>query len=258
MANIIEQADAQIAAILSEWSILTTLLAVIIVAFVAYPIIYPEEADTHPLLLARQASISAVRKKKESAVYRSPEVAGDTPLKSGLNVKDAGAPRWAAGKDGDLRDVWREVQRGGSKDADGKDVPKGAIMTLLGRDEVVEHEVLHLSKEIQIMGEHFRENRVKRLAIYLPNSIEFLMSIFGRLLSILPNPSDAKSDLLILPSLRLLRPHSSPLTLQSPTPKSLRAAQRSRSGRFGMRRRESPTRRPSTSMPEAAPPDVGR
>ncbi|KAK3714826.1 hypothetical protein LTR37_007561 [Vermiconidia calcicola] len=179
MANVIEKADAQIASFLSDWSIVTTLIALTIVAFVAYPIIYAAEPDTHPLLLARQSSINPVRRKYESAVYRSPEVPEDTPLRTGLNVKAPGAPRWAPGKDGDLRDVWREAQKGGSTAQDGKEVPRGLVMTVLGKEEVVEHQIEGLSGEIRIIGEHLRSNGCKRLAVYLPNSVEYLSTVFA-------------------------------------------------------------------------------
>ena len=112
-------------------------------------------------------------------MYRSPEVPHGVPLKTGLNVKDAGAARWASGRDGDLRDVWREVQRGGSSDSEGKEVAKGKILTILGKEEVVEYDVEQLSKEIKILGEHWKGAGVQRVAIYLPNGVEYLLTIFG-------------------------------------------------------------------------------
>jgi len=177
--NWIEQLDAQLSTLLADWGILTTLLALLIFGFVAYPIIYPDEPDTHPLLLARQATASFIRNKNESATYRSPEVPHGYPLKTGLNVKEAGAPKWASGKDGDLRDVWREVQRGGSAGDDGKEAPKGLIITVLGREEIVEHDIQDLSKEINVLGKHLKDAGVKKVAIYLPNSVEYLSTIFG-------------------------------------------------------------------------------
>ena len=177
---LLESLDYKIAEVLSDWGIVTTLLALVILAFVAYPILYPDEPDTHPLLLARQSSAAPVRNKNESAAYRSPEVPYGYPLKTGLNVKDPGAPRWASGKDGDVRDIWREVQRGGSQDADGKTISSGSIMTVLGK-EVVEHDIADITKEINILGKHFADSGVKRVAIYLPNSVEYLTTIFGML-----------------------------------------------------------------------------
>ena len=56
MPVLLETLDQKIAATLSDWNLYTTLIAVSIVAFLAYPIVYPSEPDTHPLLLARQAS----------------------------------------------------------------------------------------------------------------------------------------------------------------------------------------------------------
>lgn len=176
MGNILEQLDTQLASLLYDWSFITTLLALGIAAFVAYPILYPSDPDTHPLLLARQSAIGSVRNKNESAIYRSPEVPIDTPLRSGLEVKDASAPRWAAGKDGDLRDVWREVLKGGT---DG--LSKGRIMTVLGKEDLVQHDVEQLTTEIVVMGKHLKDAGVTKVAVYLPNCVEYLMAVFGML-----------------------------------------------------------------------------
>ncbi|WPH03842.1 Hypothetical protein R9X50_00672500 [Acrodontium crateriforme] len=179
MASLVERLDAQLAALLADWTHVTTLLAVAVVTLVVYPIIFPEEPDTHPLLLARQASVAPVRNRGESAVYRTPETPHGYPLTSGLNVKDDGAPRWAAGKNGDLRDVWREVLRGGTTGAGDKEIPKGLIMTVLGKQELIEHEIEDLTKEIAVIGQHLKSIGVNRVAIYLPNSIEYLMTLFA-------------------------------------------------------------------------------
>lgn len=187
MANILERLDAQIASLLSDWSLITTGLALTIAALLLYPIIFPEEPDTHPLLLARQSAINPVRNKYESAIYRSPEVPPGSPLRTGLSVKEIGAPRWSAGKDGDLRDVWREVQKGGMSDAEGKEIPTGMIMTVLGKEELIEHEIPELSMEMKIIGEHLKERRCKRVAIYLPNNVEYLLTVFGELILTLLN-----------------------------------------------------------------------
>ncbi|KAF2768722.1 AMP-extracellular domain-containing protein [Teratosphaeria nubilosa] len=179
MANWLESADHHLASLLAGWSILTTILALVIVAFVLYPVLYPDEPDTHPLLLARQSSVSPIRNKGESAVYRSPEVPHGYPLKSGLNVKGPGAPRWAAGKDGDVRDIWREVLKGGSKGEEGKDIAKGSIMTIMGREELIDHSLEELTKEINVLGKHFKDTGVRKVAIYLPNSVDYLTTIFA-------------------------------------------------------------------------------
>lgn len=179
MSSSLQSLDAQIASVLGDWSLSTTILALVIAAFLVYPLVFSDEPDTHPLLLARQGTASAVRNKGESAVYRSPEAPHGYPLKTGLNVKDAGAPRWASGKDGDIRDIWREAQRGGTTGSDGKQVPAGLIMTTFGKEEIVEHGIDYLSKEIGTIGQHLKQGGVKKVAIYLPNSVEYLMTVFG-------------------------------------------------------------------------------
>lgn len=180
MANWVEQLDSQIASVLSDWNIVSTILSVLILSLIVVPLIFPDEPDTHPLLLARQASAGAIRNRNESAAYRSPEVPHGYPLRSGLNVKDEGAPRWASGKDGDLRDVWREVTRAGTTGPDGKPIPKGLIMTVHGKEEIIEHEIEEITKEINIIGKHLQDQGAKKVAIYLPNSIEYLATLFGR------------------------------------------------------------------------------
>lgn len=184
MPVLLETLDQQIAATLSDWNLYTTLIAASIVAFLAYPIVYPSEPDTHPLLLARQASAAPVRNKNESAVYRSPEIPHGYPLKSGLNVKQPGEPRWKTGKDGDLRDIWREVLRGGQAGQDGKETPQGSIMSVFGKKEIQEHDLQKLSKQINVLGKYWKETGDGKVAIYLPNNIEYLVSIFGKLLHV--------------------------------------------------------------------------
>lgn len=60
-------------------------------------------------------------------------------LNVGLNVKDPGASKWSRGRDGDLRDVWRQAVRGTSEE--GKPSAWGKIMTVLGEEKVIEHKI---------------------------------------------------------------------------------------------------------------------
>lgn len=187
MANILERLDSQLASLVADWNTNSTIFAVLIVTLVVYPILFPVESDTHPLLLARQSAIAPVRNKFFSAAYRSPEVPYGSALRSGLNVKDPAAPRWADGKDGDLRDIWREAQRGGQmrqvRQPNGtyveEKIPSALIMTVLGKEEIVEHDLMQLSREIQIIGQHLKAKGCTRVAIYLPNTVEYLLTIFG-------------------------------------------------------------------------------
>jgi acyl-CoA synthetase (AMP-forming)/AMP-acid ligase II len=101
------------------------------------------------------------------------------PLRTGLAVKPAGAPMYSAGKDGDLRDIWQRVigqiplERGATSSG------TATIMTVYGKEGVSEHKVDGISKEIAIIGKHFQDHGAKRVAIYLPNSIEFLAALFA-------------------------------------------------------------------------------
>jgi hypothetical protein len=73
MAGLLEQLDGSISEILAGWNIYTTLIAFTIVGFLTWIVYDSADADTHPLLLARQAVASYVRQPGESAVFRSPE-----------------------------------------------------------------------------------------------------------------------------------------------------------------------------------------
>jgi hypothetical protein len=73
MAGLLEQLDSSISDVLAGWNAYTTVIAFGIVGFLALVIYDSADADTHPLLLARQSQASFVRQPGESAVYRSPE-----------------------------------------------------------------------------------------------------------------------------------------------------------------------------------------
>ncbi|THW12044.1 acetyl-CoA synthetase-like protein [Aureobasidium pullulans] len=177
MAGLIEQLDALIADTLSAWNLYTTLIALVLFAFVAYPLVFWAEPDTHPLLLARQAAASPIRQPRESAVYRSTEVPHGYGLKSGLSVRPPGAPKWTAGKDGDFRDIWREVVNPSSTTATAP--PKARIFSVHGTDAVFEYDFAELSKLINIIGSHLQKSGLQRVAIYAPNSVQYLVTIFA-------------------------------------------------------------------------------
>ena len=177
MVNAIEQLDAKIAELLASWNIYTTVIAVLLAALVASPLIFWDEPDTHPLLLARQAQPSPIRHPGESATYRSTEVPYGYPLKRGLNVKDAATPKWTSGRDGDLRDIWREVIKAvGSGDATS---PASMIMTVHGKEAAVQHELADITQAINVVGKHLQQAGATRVAIYLPNSVQYLAALFG-------------------------------------------------------------------------------
>ncbi|RDI84338.1 Pescadillo [Venturia inaequalis] len=185
MANLIEQLDKQLAELFQGWNTTSTLLTLAILGFLAYVIVSSEEPDTHPMLLQRQATASLVRHPGESAIYRSPDTPHGYPLRTGLNVKPAGAPAYAGGKDGDLRDIWRRVtgeipiEKGFGASTPVATVEQGKILTVLGKEEVIEHSISDITKEIAVVGAHIRKHGGTRVAIYLPNSIEFLAALFS-------------------------------------------------------------------------------
>lgn len=112
------------------------------------------------------------------------------PLKSGLAVKPPGAPAYAAGKDGDLRAIWRRVTGEiplvsqstaffqGGKSSSEVESKRGRIQTVFGKD-LDEHDIAELTKEINVIGKHLKQHGAKRVALYLPNSVEYLAAIFG-------------------------------------------------------------------------------
>lgn len=191
----LDDADALIADAFSQWSSLTTLLAVLLGSYVVYVVWSIVEPDTHPMLLQRQSNVSPVRQPGESATYRSTEIPHGYPLRTGLNVKKPGAPAYSAGKDGDLRDIWKRVTgalpielpklAGFGKAEEPKDEVsrKSKILTVLGREKVIEHETDDLTREINAIGATIKERAGKKVAVYLPNSVELLTVVFGMFLS---------------------------------------------------------------------------
>lgn len=135
--NVMWQLDQGVTGLVYQWNGWSTAITTTLVMFLSYQIFSRTDPDTHPLLLARQAQPSPVRQPGESSVYRSHSAPHGMPLNAGLNVKDPGASKWSRGRDGDIRDVWRQAVKGTSEE--GKPVGKGKIMTVLGADKVIEH-----------------------------------------------------------------------------------------------------------------------
>ena len=137
--NLMLKLDETVTGVLGEWDIYTTAILGLIIAVFAYQVFTTRDPDAHPMLLARQAQASPVRQEGQSAVYRSHSAPHGIPLNSGLNIKDPGDSKWARGRDGDLRDVWRKVLTG-VVDRDGKETgEKGKLFTVLGSEHVLEH-----------------------------------------------------------------------------------------------------------------------
>ena len=182
ISSALQQLDAQIEQAIRGWNIYSTIISIVFICYLFYPLFFTPDPDVHPMLLARQATASQVRQPGESAIFRSLETPHSYPLKTGLNVKDPGAPRWSSGRDGDLRDVWKKALLE-PVDADGKpNGAKGKISTVLGREEVIDHSFEKLTAEINAIGQHLTKHGGRRIAIYLPNSVELLVTLFGKLM----------------------------------------------------------------------------
>lgn len=216
--SLLQQLDAQLELLFAGWNIYTTLLLISIVSYLVYPIFFTKDPDTHPFLLARQSSPSYVRQPGESAVYRSQETPHGYPLKSGLNVKDSGSPKWTAGRDGDLRDVWKKAVQGPTDEKGESTGEPGRITTVLGKEEVVEHNLANVSKEINAVGEYLVQHGASRVALYVPNSLEFLVTLFGTFAMML---SSQPNHLLTLPTASAFYGFAPILIPQGQSPKSL-------------------------------------
>lgn len=230
--SFLTQIDTQLEQLLAAWSIYSTLICGAIAIYVLLPLFFYKEPDTHPLLLARQSSASRVRYPGESAIFRSLETPHGYPLRAGLNVKDPGAPKWTSGREGDVRDVWRRAKEG-PVDNDGKISGKpGAVSTVLGKEQVSEHGFNSLSIDISSAGKHLSDHGGQRIAIYLSNSVELLVTLFC-----MHSPSRSLHILIEDSSMCLLRSHANLDTSRAAGEAARSNTQRHKSRYAGSRRR---------------------
>ncbi|ERT01754.1 hypothetical protein HMPREF1624_00048 [Sporothrix schenckii ATCC 58251] len=211
--------DEGVTGLFGQWNIYSTVLVTLLIGIVTFHLYTRTEPDTHPMLLARQAQGSSVRQEGESPVYRSRSAPHGMPLNTGLDVRDPGVSKWAKGRDGDLRDIWRRAV-GGVPESDapsGPAVPaasavpkpvagaRGRILTSFGTDSVVETSLEDVTRQINLIGQHILDQGGARVAIYLPNSVEFLASLFAcsfyNMTAILL-PFDQKDDAVLVSMLR--------------------------------------------------------
>jgi hypothetical protein len=193
--NLMLKLDETVTHIFGQWDLYTTAIFTVLISFWIYQVVTSRDPDAHPMLLARQAQPSPVRQEGQSAVFRSHSAPHGIPLNSGLNIKDPGDSKWSRGRDGDLRDVWRRVVAGGV-DREGKETGEiGKLFTVLGSEHVIEHnlgmrtpdvshsriltEIADITRQINLIGQHIKQNGGQNVAIYLPNSIEFVASFFA-------------------------------------------------------------------------------
>jgi hypothetical protein len=170
--------DESVTGLFGQWNLWTTVIFTVFAGFLTYQIATRQEPDTHPFLLARQAQGSPVRQPGQSSVYRSQGAPHGMPLNAGLNVKDPGASKWARGRDGDLRDVWRQAVAGVQEDGPTKGAT-GRIVTVLGTNKAIEHRLDDITRQINLIGDHIAAQGGNRVAIYLPNSVELIATLFA-------------------------------------------------------------------------------
>lgn len=139
--NLLISLDEGLAKILGDWDTYSTSIVALLVAFFAYQVFSRRDPDTHPMLLARQAQPFPLRYPGESPVYRSQSSPHGMELNTGLNVRDSTTNKWAKGRDGDLRDVWRRVASGQTDKEGNVTGGRGKILTVLGTEKVVEHRI---------------------------------------------------------------------------------------------------------------------
>ncbi|ATZ57787.1 hypothetical protein BCIN_15g03200 [Botrytis cinerea B05.10] len=177
--NLMLYLDESITGVLSDWDLYSTLIVTVLIGFFAYTVITSRDPDSHPMLLARQSQASPVRQEGQSAVFRNHASPHGIPLNSGLNVKDPGDSKWAPGRNGDLRDIWRKAVTG-AVDREGKATGDiGSLMSIYGSDKLVTHKLADVTRQINLIGQHIKQNGGTNVAIYLPNSIEYVVTLFA-------------------------------------------------------------------------------
>ncbi|KAK3953046.1 hypothetical protein QBC32DRAFT_339914 [Pseudoneurospora amorphoporcata] len=176
--NLLLTLDEGITDFFAQWNIYSTIIVTAFIGFVTYQLSTRKDPDTHPMLLVRQSQGSAVRQPGQSPVYRGQSAPHSMPLQTGLNVKDPGASRWARGRDGDLRDIWRQAVAGVQEDGPNKGA-KGKILSVFGTEHVTEHSLDDITRQINLIGQHIKEQGGSRVAIYIPNSVELLAALFS-------------------------------------------------------------------------------
>ncbi|KAI0865185.1 hypothetical protein F4860DRAFT_346835 [Xylaria cubensis] len=176
--GLLAQLDDGLSSLVGQWNVYSTAIVTLLVLLTTYSITSRVEPEIHPMLLARQGHGSPVRQQGESPIYRSNAAPHSMPLNSGLNVKEPGASKWAQGRDGDLRDIWRKAVAGRSE-GEGVEEGKGHFFTVLGTERVVEHKLGDITRQINLIGQYISSQGGGKVAIYLPNSVEYIATLFA-------------------------------------------------------------------------------
>ena len=148
-----------------ELDILSFIIIGLIAVFLVIPILFPNDPDTFPFILNNQSSPSRVRNPTESATYRHRDQPHGYPLITGLSLRKG----YEAPRDGDIRDIWELALQ--------KDVTLGIV-----RGGKCQYEKLSSrQEELNKLGSGLRKiaGENGKVAIYMPNTIENLLTSFG-------------------------------------------------------------------------------
>lgn len=152
-----------------ELDILSLILLALILVVLIVPIFFPSDPDTFPFILHNQSQPSKVRHPKESAVYRHRDQPHGYPLITGLGLRKG----YEAPRDGDLRDVWE------------LGIQKNVTLGIVRGGKCTFEKLSNRQEELNKLGSGLRHlaGEGGKVAIYLPNTIENLLTEFGMALN---------------------------------------------------------------------------
>lgn len=152
-----------------ELDILSFILLALIVFLLVIPVLFPSDPDTFPFILNNQSQPSKVRHPKESSVYRHRDQPHGYPLVTGLALRKG----YEAPRDGDLRDVWELA------------LQKSVTLGIVRGGRCVYEKLEDRKDELHKLGKGLKElaGEGGKVATYLPNTIEHLLTTFGNFYS---------------------------------------------------------------------------
>jgi hypothetical protein len=148
-----------------ELDILSFIILALIVFLLFIPVLFPSDPDPFPFILNNQSQPSKVRHPNESAVYRHRDQPHGYPLITGLSLRKG----YEAPRDGDLRDVWEIA------------LQKNVTVGIVRGGRCAYEKLSSRQDELNKLGSGLKElvGENGKVAIYLPNTIENLLTSFG-------------------------------------------------------------------------------
>jgi len=184
MITLLGELDIILLSLVSQADLLTSLLAVLIGLVVTYSLTWSRQPDVHPMILGRQSYVGRVRNINESPIYHSLDAPGGR-MRTGLGIRLAQDRPYAPARDGDLRHIWLVVTgqavfpTAATRLVQNKPAgTKQTIFTISGLG-AVRHVPDDVTREISAVGCYLRKCGSNRVAVYLPNSVELLATVFG-------------------------------------------------------------------------------